>query len=68
MLLWAADMLAHACQRALWALGERGNVATLRETARHLLAEHEEIWRARNRPGGLADSQARLEKAAQDYA
>ncbi len=66
---WIADMLTHACHRALWALGaEDERVIELAANAKRLLSEHEYIWQARNRPGGFVDSQARLEKTAQDYA
>ena len=66
---WIADMLTHACHRALWVLGaEDERVNELAADAQRLLLEHEYIWQARNRPGGFVDSQARLERAARDYA
>lgn len=61
---WAARMLTHACQRGLWALakGRKHENRELRqELARadgELLDEHRAIWLARNRIGGLGDSQA----------
>ncbi|MFC1975210.1 glycoside hydrolase family 20 zincin-like fold domain-containing protein [Chloroflexota bacterium] len=70
---WAADMLRHACRRGIWALGrgqdqEDTNLRQqLAQEADQLLAEHREIWLARNRPGGFKDSQARLEKMRCDY-
>ena len=71
---WAADMLRHACRRGMWALGraqDQEDLALRHQLvgkADHLLAEHREIWHARNRPGGFKDSQARLEKMRADYA
>jgi hypothetical protein len=70
---WAADMLRHACRRGLWVLSQahgQEDVALRRhlaQDAERLLAEHTDIWLARNRPGGLKDSQARLEKMRRDY-
>lgn len=66
--MWTARMLKHACRRGLWALAKAGgNEDTglrqeLAREAEELLAEHGIIWLARNRAGGLQDSQARLEK------
>lgn len=66
--MWTARMLIHACRRGLWALAKaRSNEDTglrqeLAREAEELLAEHGTIWLARNRVGGLRDSQARLEK------
>jgi len=65
---WAADMLRHACRRGIWALGRAHGVEDsalrrgLTEDAWRLIAEFREIWRARNRPGGFADSLARMER------
>ncbi len=70
---WTADMLRHACQRGLWVLGQaqgREDMALrhhLAQDADRLLAEHTDIWLARNRPGGLKDSLARLERMRRDY-
>jgi hypothetical protein len=65
---YAARTLRHACQRGLLALGapEKGHV-TLNADLREIISEHRKVWRARNRPGGLADSVARFEKARKDY-
>lgn len=66
--LWAADMLRHACRRGMWALGQAlTGPRELASEADKLLAEHQYIWTARNRPGGLKDSQARLERMRRDY-
>ena len=39
----------------------------LRLELRALIAEHKRVWLARNRPGGLPDSVAVLERALRDY-
>lgn len=66
--VWAADMLRHACRRGMWALGQTPTDSRqLALAAEKLLAEHQYIWTARNRPGGFQDSQARLEQVRQDY-
>ena len=62
---WAAEMLRHACHRGLWALAGGDDAplrAALAAAAGRLIAGQREIWLARNRPGGLPDSAARLEK------
>ncbi|MEM7114394.1 MAG: glycoside hydrolase family 20 zincin-like fold domain-containing protein [Chloroflexota bacterium] len=65
---WAADMLRHGCQRALWMLaGADAPNAELAAAADNLLATYQAIWHARNRPGGFKDSVARLEKMQADY-
>lgn len=71
---WMAGMLGHACRRGMWALGggeqHQDEVATRRQLADEidqLIAEHTAIWLARNRPGGLPDSVARLKKMVGDY-
>ncbi|MCB0195026.1 MAG: family 20 glycosylhydrolase [Anaerolineae bacterium] len=66
---WVAAMLRHACRRGLWILDNTDTTPRhqLAQEAADLLAEHRFIWLARNRSGGLADSQARLEKMRRDY-
>lgn len=69
----AGRMLRHAAQRGLLAFqGEPGRAASLAaDLAADLpavLAEYRSLWLERSRPGGLADSLARLEKAGCDYA
>jgi hypothetical protein len=66
---WAADMLRHACRRGIWSLGQ-DDFAMRQQLAQHaaqLQTEHRQIWLARNRSGGLSDSQARFEKMRRDY-
>ena len=67
--LWAAAMLRHACRRGLWALGDPAPDLrpALAAEAADLLTEHRALWLARNRPGGLTDSQARLKEMRQEY-
>jgi hypothetical protein len=70
---WTADMLRHACRRGIWVLGKaegQEDIKLRRQLAQEsdkLVADFREIWLARNRPGGLKDSQARLEKMGRDY-
>lgn len=66
---WAARMLQHSCRRAAWILGsEDGKLrqSLLAEIDR-LMEEYEEIWMARNRPGGFKDSLALMELVKTDY-
>jgi hypothetical protein len=65
---FVARTLRHACYRGLLVLGagEKGHVA-LGGELREIINEHRKVWRARNRPGGLAESVARFEKARKDY-
>ncbi|NPA27162.1 MAG: family 20 glycosylhydrolase [Chloroflexi bacterium] len=70
---WAADMLRHAARRGLWALGrargqeDRAHRERLAQEAEALMATFRELWHARNRPGGFADSLARMQRMASDY-
>lgn len=70
---WGANMLRHACWRAIWALGLERNAGSdplrqwLLQEADKLLPEFAAIWHARNREGGFAHSMARLEKMRADY-
>ncbi|MEA2574549.1 MAG: hexosaminidase, partial [Chloroflexia bacterium] len=67
-----ARMLRHACRRGQLMLGQESTGAELTRNAldddmRDIIREYEAIWLLRNRPGGLADSAAALEKARADY-
>ena len=70
---WVADMLRHACWRAIWSLQKsqaRQGVALrnkLSADGELLMAGHDQIWHARNRRGGFVDSQARLRKMVEAY-
>lgn len=63
----AARLLRHAVARLRLKNG-RGQASALAQDLRELLGEYRVLWLARNRPGGLADSAARLERLAGDYA
>jgi len=65
-----ARLLRHACRRGLLALGQGDEGALRRELDTdmgEIIAEYRALWLARNRPGGLADSVALLERARTDY-
>jgi len=70
---WVADMLRHACWRAIWSLQttqakkDAALLSKLSADGESLMAEHDLIWHARSRPGGFADSQARLKKMVDAY-
>lgn len=69
---WAADMLRLACRLGTARLQAEPDApldalppevrAALAEELRPLIERHREIWLQRNRPGGLDDSAARLER------
>ncbi|HEX6606764.1 MAG TPA: glycoside hydrolase, partial [Chloroflexia bacterium] len=67
-----ARLMRHACRRGQWLVDcEHGDTAATRHALdadlRDIIREYERIWLRRNRPGGLADSVARLQKARADY-
>ena len=70
---WAADMLRHACHRAIWVWSQmdgdedRTLKQRLLSDAQELIAAYKRIWHARNRPGGFVDSVARMEKMRNSY-
>ena len=68
---WVADMMRHACRRGLWALAgaDRSTPTSvaLAEDAGRLSEEYCDLWLARSRPGGLADSAGRLERMRLEY-
>jgi hypothetical protein len=66
----AGRMLMHACSRALRTMGEGSpeGTADLADDMRAIIAEHRRLWLARNRPGGLQDSVARMQKRLDEYA
>ncbi len=70
---WAADMLRHACQRALWMIGkgqgetDLGLQERLAGEAQELMARFREVWMARNRPGGFRESLARMQAMHDSY-
>ena len=67
---WRPNLLLHACRLGLARLAAEdqsvvnipaGTRADLALELDGLLVEYTRLWMARNRPGGLADSLARLE-------
>lgn len=71
-LLQTAHLLRHACWRGLFAWEadlqkkEKMRESLLLDMAQ-ILAEYRSIWLARNRPGGLFDSQKRFEDLIDEY-
>ncbi len=64
----AGWMLRHAAQRGLLAIGAPlGSIRDLDRDLRAIVREYEVVWLARNRPGGLSDSVARLARLHEDY-
>lgn len=79
----ASRLLRHACLRGILAVEsydgfvinrngdsppDRDNLrADLFQDLQEIIEEYEQVWLARNRPGGLRDSTARLKLLFQDY-
>jgi hypothetical protein len=72
---FALRLMRHGVQRRMLARAASGGLKAhqapaaddLKRDMRALAAEHRKVWLARNRPGGLDDSAAVLERAARDY-
>ena len=65
----AERMLRHAVMRARLAAGREDiKSAALYVDMKAIIDEYKSIWLERNRPSGMRDSLARLEKARSDYA
>jgi len=62
-----ARLLRHAGRRISFAQGGPQDRRALDQDLGEISEEYKRLWLARNRPGGLADSVARLERAHQDY-
>jgi hypothetical protein len=64
-----ARLLRHAARRALLAASPQDSALRreLRADLAEITAEYRDLWLARSRPGGLSDSLARFEVAAQEY-
>ena len=64
-------LLRHACRRAMaifdGSLEDSSARRALDQDMQAIVAEYRQLWLARNRPGGLADSVGRLERARADY-
>jgi hexosaminidase len=64
----AARMMRHAARRGLYAIGSPDrSAAELERDLREISAEYQAVWLLRNRPGGLSDSVARLDRSQRDY-
>jgi len=64
----AGWMLRHAARRGLLAIGAPIVAATdLDRDLNAIEREYEAVWLTRQRPGGLSDSVARLERSRRDY-
>lgn len=62
-------LMRHACRRGLLAVGAYPDLApALKTDLLDIIAEYEQLWLARNRPGGLADSVARFQLGLTDLA
>jgi hexosaminidase len=74
-LTWTTDLLIMLVDDAQARLAGEGLLSsipqtdrtTLRRRLEELIAQHERLWRIRNRPGGLADSLAWLQNLAAAY-
>ncbi len=64
----AARMMRHAARRGLYAIGAPDrSAAELDRDLGEISGEYQAVWLLRNRPGGLSDSVARLERSRRDY-
>lgn len=64
----AICMMQHAARRGLLILGSQDiSRAALASDLRAIIEEYQRIWLLRNRPGGLKESLARLERSLSDY-
>jgi hypothetical protein len=62
------QMLRYACARGTFLKdASTSSSGRLRTWMQEILSEHRRLWLARNRPGGLADSAARLERIINSY-
>ena len=59
-LLNAIDMATHGIHRLQYARGAPLSRDTLRENLSKIIGNHENLWLARNRPGGLRESAGHL--------
>lgn len=59
----AIAMARHAARRGLAAATPRADRGPLRRELQRVIGLHEELWLARNRPGGLRESSGRLREA-----
>jgi hypothetical protein len=65
-LMNASGMVECALNKMLIMKGEKVDTSALKAMMRHIIRKHEELWLARNRPGGLNESSARLRRVLDD--
>ncbi len=64
----AIAMFRHGCKRARWRINPSSqNVKEMATSLRAIIGQHEQLWLARNRVGGLRDSARRMEARLADY-
>ena len=68
----AVRFARHGCRRGILAFEKNARKAArakreLKSDLKAIVAEHKRLWLSRNRPGGLADSAAAMERARQAY-
>ncbi|MDH5737184.1 MAG: family 20 glycosylhydrolase [Gammaproteobacteria bacterium] len=61
----AAAMAAFGIRRYLYVKNGGGDLSGLREALSTIIGRHEQLWLARNRPGGLRESVSHLERVMQ---
>lgn len=59
----AVSLARHGIHRLQYFRGKRTDLAAMRESLALAIGRHERLWLARNRPGGLHESSARLRGA-----
>lgn len=63
-----ADLLRHSCKRGIFGFDPSFHSrAQLLSELENIVAEYQQIWLSRNRPGGLSDSLAYFETAKNEY-
>jgi len=63
----AAAMLKHACRKGRWKLGAKDSTGDMAAELERIIRVHRDCWLARNRPGGLEQSAARLADNLAEY-
>jgi len=66
-LAYVGRLLDHACRRIDLARAGGGVSDDLARDMNEIVEMHRAVWLARNRPGGMKDSSARLERLASQY-
>jgi hypothetical protein len=64
----AVAMARHGARRGLMGMGSKTlDSVAMRHELQRIIARHEALWLARNRPGGLRESSGRLRRLLADY-